>query len=126
LNEIRRDSSAAPAARVARRLQLVALVCVIALAVLTMGWLSATGVSTIKVVIATIIVVPLLFAWPRLRAGERRTYAWTTLAIIPFFVLALTEAIANPAARAWAGTCLIVALLSFVALIGHLRATRGG
>jgi len=54
---------------------------------------------------------------------SRRTHAAMTLCVIPYFVLGVTEAVANPSARWWAALCLSLALLLFVALIGYLRLT---
>jgi uncharacterized membrane protein len=47
-----------------------------------------------------------------------------TLAITPYIVVAITEAVASPPSRAWAGLCLIVAFVLFVLLIAYLRVTR--
>jgi uncharacterized membrane protein len=83
-----------------------------------------TGFSIADAVLIVALTLPLLIALPRLWAGHRRTYAWMTLAITPFLVVAITEAVANPAGRAWAGLCLLVAFLLFVMLIAYLRITR--
>lgn len=47
-----------------------------------------------------------------------------TLCVVPYMVGALTELIANPAARVWASTALLVAFTLFVLLIVFLRLTR--
>jgi uncharacterized membrane protein len=47
-----------------------------------------------------------------------------TLAVAPYLALALMEVLANPAARIWAATCLLIAFALFVSLIAYLRATR--
>lgn len=88
-------------------------------------WRVRTGFSVGDGVLIAALTLPLLIALPRLLAGHRRTYAWMTLAITPFLIVAITEAVANPAARAWAGLCLLVAFLLFVMLIAYLRVTRG-
>jgi uncharacterized membrane protein len=47
-----------------------------------------------------------------------------TLCVVPYMVGALTELIANPAARVWASSALLVAFSLFVLLIVFLRLTR--
>lgn len=88
-------------------------------------WRIRTGFSVGDAVLIVVLTLPLLIALPRLLAGHRRTYAWMTLAVTPFLVVAITEAVANPAGRAWAALCLVVAFLLFVLLIAYLRVTRG-
>lgn len=88
-------------------------------------WRVRTGFSVGDAVLIAVLTLPLLIALPRLLAGHRRTYAWMTLAVTPFLVVAITEAVANPAGRAWAALCLVVAFLLFVLLIAYLRVTRG-
>jgi uncharacterized membrane protein len=96
-----------------------------ALIIALVAWRAGNGLSTGDVVLIAVLVLPLLIAMPRLLAGHRRTYAWMTLAVTPFLVVAITEAVANPAQRAWAGLCLAVAFLLFILLIAYLRVTRG-
>ena len=88
-------------------------------------WRVQTGFSIGDAVLIAALTLPLLIALPRLLAGHRRTYAWMSLAVTPFLIVAITEAVANPIGRAWAGLCLVVAFLLFVLLIAYLRATRG-
>lgn len=88
-------------------------------------WRVQTGFSIGDGVLIAVLTLPLLIALPRLLAGHRRTYAWMSLAVTPFLIVAITEAVANPAGRAWAGLCLVVAFLLFVLLIAYLRLTRG-
>ena len=89
------------------------------------AWRAGSGLSVGDVVLIVVLTLPLLVAMPRLLAGHRRTYAWMTLAVTPFLIVAITEAVANPAQRAWAAVCLMVAFLLFVLLIAYLRVTRG-
>ncbi|MFC4314871.1 DUF2069 domain-containing protein [Steroidobacter flavus] len=88
-------------------------------------WRVRTGFSVGDAVLIVVLTLPLLIALPRLLQGHRRTYAWMTLAVTPFLVVAITEAVANPAGRIWAALCLMVAFLLFVLLIAYLRFTRG-
>jgi uncharacterized membrane protein len=87
-------------------------------------WRTRSGVSAGDIVVIAVLTAPLLFALPRLLAGHRRTYAWMTLAVTPFLIVGITEAVANPSERVWAGLCLINAFVLFVLLIAYLRVTR--
>ncbi|MFL6576707.1 MAG: DUF2069 domain-containing protein [Povalibacter sp.] len=68
--------------------------------------------------------LPLLAPLPGLWRSHRRTFAWATLCVIPYFVVGITESIANPANRPWSAPCLALSLLLFVGLIAYLRVTR--
>lgn len=77
-----------------------------------------------RVLLGVLLTLPL---WAPLRGliqGRRRTFAWATLCVIPYFAFGVTEAIANPATRAWSAGTLALALALFVGLIGYLRVTR--
>lgn len=108
----------------ATRLRIAVIAGVAALVVSLVVWRAMTGFSIADVVLIAILTSPVAIAVPKLLAGNRRTYAWMTLAVTPYLVVALTEAVAYPASRAWAGLCLMLAFLLFVLLIGYLRATR--
>lgn len=108
----------------ATRLRIAVIANTAALVASLILWRAMTGFSAGDAVLIAILTLPLAIALPKLLAGNRRTYAWMTLAITPYLVVAMTEAVANPATRAWAGLCLMVALLLFVLLIGYLRVTR--
>lgn len=108
----------------AARLRIAVIANAAVLVYSLIAWRARTGMSAADVVLIAILTMPLVIALPKLLAGNRRTYAWMTLAITPYLVVAMTEAIANPASRFWAGLCLMVALLLFVLLIAYLRVTR--
>lgn len=108
----------------ARRLRIAVIAVVLALIAVLVLWRLMNGLSAGDVVLIAALTLPLWIALPRLLAGNRRTYAWMTLAVTPFLVLAVTEAVANPGARVWAALCLFVAFALFVMLIGYLRITR--
>ena len=108
----------------ATRLRNAVIVNAAMLVVALIAWRARTGFSIGDAVLVALLTLPLWIALPKLLAGNRRTYAWMTLAVTPYLVVAITEAVANPASRAWAGLCLMVAFLLFVLLIGYLRATR--
>ena len=74
--------------------------------------------------LAAVLVLPLLLPLKGLLRGDRRTYAWATLCIVPCFVYGITEAIANSLVRAIAAAILFASLAHFVALVAYLRITR--
>jgi uncharacterized membrane protein len=89
-------------------------------------WRAQSGLSVWEAALSGALSLPFFLAIPSLLAGNRRTYAWMTLAVTPFIVVAITEAVANPGSRAGAGVCLALSLLLFVLLIAYLRVTRPG
>jgi len=95
-----------------------ALICVVVL------WHIAGQISLSHVLLGIALTLPLWAPLTGLIGRNRRTYAWATLCVVPYFVLGVTEAIANPAARPWAGSCLTLAFLLFATLIAYLRVTR--
>lgn len=95
-----------------------------ALIALVMIWQLWGRASLERLLLAVLLTLPLWAPVRGLMRGNRRTYAWATLCVIPYFVLGVTETIANPAARGWSATCLALALLLFTGLIGYLRVSR--
>lgn len=95
-----------------------------ALIALVMIWQLWGRSSLERLLLSILLTLPLWAPVRGLMRGDRRTYAWATLCVIPYFVLGLTETIANPTGRAWSATCLALALLLFVGLIGYLRVSR--
>ena len=91
--------------------------CVVAAALPAFAWPG----SLLRV---AVLLVPLLMPLPGLLRGQRRTYAWATLCVTPYFIYGLTEVIANPAVRAPAGAILFASLAWFVTLVHYLRVTR--
>ena len=115
------STAPAPTVTVARRAVLatwVALGVTIAAAVVL-----ASG-STASAVVTAALFVPWLMPIRGLFRGDRRTHAWATLCVAPYFVYGLTETIANPAVRVAAGLMLAASLAHFVALVAFLRVTR--
>ena len=74
--------------------------------------------------VALFYSLPLLIPLPGLLRGNYRTYTWATLCLLPYFIVGITEAVANPAAHAWALALLGTSLSAFFALIGLLRITQ--
>jgi uncharacterized membrane protein len=70
------------------------------------------------------LFIPWLLPLRGLLRGDRRTHAWATLCVAPYFVYGVTETVANPAVRAAAAAILFASFAHFVALVVYLRATR--
>lgn len=70
------------------------------------------------------LLLPLLLPLPGLWRGNRRTCAWATLCVAPYFIYGTTEVIANPAVRAAAAAILFAGLAWFASLVYCLRALR--
>jgi len=70
------------------------------------------------------LLLPVAAPIPGLIRGIRRTYAWATLCVAPYFIYGTTEVIANPAVRGAAGAILFASLAWFVALVWYLRLSR--
>lgn len=108
----------------ARRTRLAALACS-ALLGACVAWAALRAASwPINAALAIVLLLPLLAPLPGLVRGRRRTYAWATLSVTPYFIFGTVEVIATPADRAASGSILFAALALFIALIAHLRATR--
>jgi uncharacterized membrane protein len=91
-----------------------------ALALSLLAWISA-GYSWLLCLLAAL---PLLAPLPGLWRGRRYTYAWASLFTVPYFVFAITELLANPAAR-WVGALTLLLVFAwFSALVLFLRVAR--
>jgi len=71
---------------------------------------------------AALLLLPLLLPQRGLVLGRRRTFAWATFCVAPYFVYGLTEVVANPALRPLAGAILFASLAWFASLVYGLRA----
>jgi uncharacterized membrane protein len=89
-----------------------------------LGWQLLPEPTMKRALLALLLLVPLCAPLPGILTGTRRTYAWATLCVIPYFVVGITESIASPHNRRFSGLCLALSLLLFVSLIGYLRVTR--
>lgn len=69
-------------------------------------------------------VLPLLAPLNGLAQGRRGTYAWASLFTIPYIVFAITELLANPAARWVAAISLLLVFGWFCTMVLFLRASR--
>jgi len=91
--------------------------CVATAALRTAAWPGSAA-------LALALLVPILLPLPGLLRQRRRTYAWATLCVAPYFIYGVTEVVANPAVRFMAGLILFASLALFVALVACLRLTR--
>ena len=108
----------------ARKVQLFTIALDVALIVLVIAWQLTEGVTVNKLLLGIGLTLPLIAPLVGLWRANRRTFAWTTLCVIPYFVIGITEAVARPDSRAWTGSCLLLALTLFVTLIAYIRLTR--
>ena len=115
------STAPAPTGKVARRAVLATWA---ALGVTVAAAVVLTSRSTASAVVTAALFVPWLMPIRGLLRGDRRTHAWATLCVAPYFVYGLTETIANPAVRVAAGLMLAASLAHFVALVAFLRVTR--
>lgn len=74
--------------------------------------------------VLALALVPWLLPLRGLLAGNRRTYAATTLLTLPYLAYGLMEVLANPGARIYAGVTVFLAFALFVALVAYLRISR--
>jgi uncharacterized membrane protein len=90
------------------------------------AWAVARGASAQleRAVLGIVLLLPLALPIRGLWRNDRRTYAWATLCLTPHVVYAITEAIANGPLRATAVVMLLLAFVTLLALVAHLRNTR--
>jgi len=91
-----------------------------AVAASLLAWYTA-GYSWLLCVLAA---APLLAPLPGLVRGRRYTYAWASLFAMPYVAFAVTELLANPAARGVASLSLLLVFAWFCAMVLYLRASR--
>lgn len=108
----------------ARRANRITLGTLASLLVVILAWPLQGGLTARNFVIAGALAAPLLLPIRGLWRGSRRTHAWATLCVIPYFIVGTVESISNPDTRAWSATALALALVLFTALIVYLRLTR--
>lgn len=81
------------------------------------------GINGAQLAWAGLFALPLLLTLPGLIRGRRHTHSWATLCVLPYFIVGVTEAIANAPLRSWALFLLGASLLWFFALLAFLRVT---
>lgn len=111
---------------VAARVRVAVLGATALLILAVLAWILLPAVSLGRLASAALMTLPLWIFIPALHRGERRKYAAMTLCVVPYLVLALTELVANPAARILASAILLLAFALFGLLIVFLRITRPG
>lgn len=108
----------------AARVSTLTVAGIFALIAVVVAWQLSNAISPESMLTAAVLTCPLWAPLRGLLKRSRRTYAWATLCVIPYFILGVTEAVANPERRIWAGLCLVIALGLFVLLILYLRLTN--
>jgi len=99
-----------------------ALLAWLALVASVASWpLAGTGVA-----LAALAGLPLLLPVAGLARGTPRTLRWAPLTQAPALALALTEVLANPAARTVASLTLALLLLAFASVIAAQRTAARG
>jgi uncharacterized membrane protein len=89
--------------------------------VLSLACWSLAGYSWVLCLAA---VVPLLAPLPGLIRGRRYTYAWATLFSVPYLIFAVTELLANRAARWVAALSMLLVFAWFCTMVLFLRTSR--
>jgi uncharacterized membrane protein len=110
----------------ARRWRVVTLGAVAALLIVVFTWQLVPTSSGAAAARGLLLCLPALCPAYGLWQGKRYTYRWATLCVLPYFVVGLTEAVANPSSRPWTAAMLGFALTWFVALVAYLRVTSEG
>jgi uncharacterized membrane protein len=108
----------------AEHARIVSIGAVVALIGTIVLWRLADERSVWNLLLAAALATPLWLPLPWLLRNVRRAYAALTLCLVPYLVVGLTEAIANPATRGWARACLVLAFVAFAATIVHLRSSK--
>jgi uncharacterized membrane protein len=110
----------------ARRWRWLALGSIAVLVALVIGWQLSPTASAAGTAKGAFLCIPLFLPLLGLWRGNRYTYRWSTLCVLPYFIVGLTEVVANPATRVWTAPMLIFALTWFVGLVAYLRVTTSG
>ena len=106
--------------RAARRSRSIALGAWTAVAASLLAW----PLAGYPWPLCALAALPLLAPLHGLATGRRHTYAWATMFAVAYLVFALTELLANPAARWVAGASLLLVFAWFCSMIAYLRFSR--
>jgi uncharacterized membrane protein len=104
------------------RRRVLVLMTLLGATVMYASWRSFAWPENLFVGVA--LLVPLLLPVPGILRAHRRTFAWATLCVTPYFIFGFTELVANPALRPAALGMLIMSLGLVAALVAYLRLTR--
>jgi uncharacterized membrane protein len=110
----------------ARRARNFVLACIAILAACVLLAALGPGARPGNLLLAAGLLLPLALPLPGIARCRRRTYAWATLCVTPYFIYGTTEVVANPQARVAAGAILLASLALFAGLVSFLRLTRPG
>jgi uncharacterized membrane protein len=110
--------------RSATRARAIVLSSIALLVGLIFTWQCREALTASTILRAFAFSLPALAPVHGLIQGNRRAYRWASLCVLPYFIVSVTEAFANPAARFWATSMLAIALLWFFASIAFIRATE--
>ena len=111
-------------ARAANRMRLRALALMLLLAASVVLAACLSFAWPRNLVVSVLMLVPLALPAAGIVRSRRRTFAWATLCIAPYFVYGLTELVANPAVRTIALAMLLASLGLMAVLVAYLRLTR--
>jgi uncharacterized membrane protein len=101
-----------------RAITLTSVLILIAIVVCWQLWPQPTLKGAVQSIVLSLpLILPLAGLWK----NNRYTYRWATLCVLPYFVVGLTETIANPETRGWTSAMLVFALTWFVSLVAFLR-----
>jgi uncharacterized membrane protein len=101
-----------------------AMIAALALIGVVMAWQWVPDRTMAALIVGIVLCLPALAPIPGIAFSHRYTFKWATLCVTPYFVVGLTETVANPAHRTWAAAVLGLSLLWFVALVAFLRVSR--
>jgi uncharacterized membrane protein len=118
---VNRTNGQARGADLARHASL-ATAALLAACVAAATWRSAPWPGNL--LLTLVLLLPVAAPVPGIVRRIRRTYAWATLCVAPYFVYGITEVVANPTVRGAAAAVLFASLAWFVALVGYLRLSR--
>jgi uncharacterized membrane protein len=104
--------------------RIAAIGAAFALLALVLAWHLLPTPTLGDAIVAIVLSIPLIAPLPGLWRGNRYTYRWATLCVVPYFIVGLTEVIANPVSRIQSAAMLVLALAWFVTLVAYLRVTR--
>ncbi len=85
------------------------------------GWQIIAGTPSW---LAALVMVPLLLPIRGLARGQRQTFRWTLLLLVPYLTYAVMESVANPPARVWAAVVAALGSGAFAILGLYLRVAR--
>ena len=100
----------------------LALMAIVGASVAFAAWRSFAWPESLFIGVG--LLIPLTLPVRGILRAQRRTFAWATLCVTPYFIYGFTEIVANPALRGAALAMLLASLGLVFALIAYLRLTR--